>query len=109
MKYSIIIASFTYTVLLSYLSLRPIPPELGDIFSYQDKFMHLGAYLILGALYLKSSKAVLIPMILAVLVGVSLEFFQSLTSYRSFELLDMVANAVGVLISYPIVKSKLFR
>lgn len=104
MKYFLITSSIIYTIILSYLSLRPIPPELGNIFSYQDKFMHIGAYFILGFLYQKTSKTHLWPILLAISIGVSLEFLQSLTSYRSFELLDMLANAIGAALSYLVVK-----
>ena len=35
-----------------------------------------------------------------VALGVGLEFVQGLTDYRTFEVADMVANAIGVLLSW---------
>ena len=92
-------SAILYTTVLIYLSLRPIPPEIGNIFSYQDKFMHLGAYTILGILYLKIFSNWRISIVMAIGLGILLEIAQSFTSYRSFELLDIVANSCGVLIA----------
>ena len=88
--------AITYSFFLIYLSLRPIPPEIGNIFSYQDKLMHLSAYVILGALYQKVFRKPQWAIIAAVSLGIGLEIAQSFLSYRSFELLDILANTLGV-------------
>lgn len=76
---------------------------------YLDKVVHFGMYAILETLFLfgffQNTKPNDIPkmsLVITILFGVSLgcsiEFLQPiLTSYRKFEWLDMLANALGVL------------
>jgi VanZ family protein len=99
--------SASYTLLLIYLSLRPIPPEIGNLFNYQDKLMHLTAYSILSTLYQLSLPKRYLAITLAVLLGVLLEIAQSFTTYRSFELLDIVANTLGVGLGFLLIQKKL--
>jgi len=75
--------------------LMPSPPQ-ADVPGY-DKLVHLVAYLCLGAWF-----GVVFPQrygrifcgLLA--LGVGIECVQGLTDFRSFEVADMVADAVGI-------------
>lgn len=42
-------------------------------------------------------------------MGVCIEYIQRLTGYRSFEVADMVANALGVMLGWGIVQTPLRR
>ena len=88
-------------LVIVWLSLSPSPPTL-DV-TWGDKLGHLAAY---GALMLWFSQ--LYPARNArrgcaaafIAMGAGLEFAQAATGYRSFELLDMAANALGVLLAW---------
>jgi VanZ family protein len=83
-----------------WLSVTPKPPDIG--IEHGDKLGHFGAY---GAamfwfcqLYRRSA----IRLAYAagfIALGIGLEFVQRALGYRSFEVLDMVADAVGVLLA----------
>jgi len=84
-----------------WLSLTPSPPTL-DV-ALGDKLGHLGAY---GALMfwfarLYDGRTTRIAYAVAfVAMGIGLEFAQAATGHRHFELLDMAANALGVLLGW---------
>jgi VanZ family protein len=79
-----------------YLSLTPQPPSVD--FQGGDKLGHFLAYGVLTywfcQFYFHSSRAFYALGFVA--MGVALEFAQRALGYRSFELADMAANAVGV-------------
>lgn len=84
-----------------WLSLTPAPPKLDVTFG--DKIGHFAAY---GSvmfwfckLYVRKPTRVALAAAF-VAMGVGIEFIQGATGYRSFELLDMVANTVGVLLGW---------
>jgi VanZ family protein len=84
-----------------WLSLTPAPPQL-DV-SFGDKIGHFAAYG--GVMYwfckLYVRKKTRIGLAAAfVAMGVAIEFIQGATGYRSFELLDMLANTAGVLFGW---------
>lgn len=88
-------------VLVTYLSLTPAPvePEIEQ----GDKFLHILAYMVLMSWFanlydIPAQRAGLAAGF--VLLGISLEFFQQWTGYRSFELADMAAGAIGVAIGW---------
>ncbi len=84
-----------------WLSVTPRPPDIG--IAHGDKLGHFAAY---GAvmfwfcqLYARR------PTRLAyaagfIAMGIALEFVQRALGYRSFEVLDMVADAIGVLLGW---------
>jgi len=84
-----------------WLSLTPLPPSVE--IEYGDKFGHLFAY---GALMFwfcqlyAARGARLACAIGFAAMGVALEFIQGALGYRSFEVADMFANALGVLIGW---------
>ena len=89
-------------LIVVYLSLVPSPPEPFHT-RYSDKIEHALAY---GSLmlwfcqgYQRLTQRALVAALLVIL-GVSIEFLQGLTGYRSCELGDMLANTTGVLVGW---------
>ena len=84
-----------------WLSLTPSPPEL-DI-TLGDKLGHFAAYgtLMFWFCQLYARRATRAAYAVAfVAMGIALEFIQGATGYRSYEVFDMVANTVGVLLGW---------
>jgi len=84
-----------------WLSLAPSPPKLD--FTMGDKVGHLVGYgtLMIWFCQLYGSRhARLVFAAGFAIMGVAIEFIQGATGYRSFELLDMLANAAGVLLGW---------
>ena len=84
-------------LLVIYLSLTPAPIELE--IRQGDKLSHALAYLVLMSWFanLYETRVQHAGFALGFIVlGIGLEFLQGWTGYRSFEVADMVAGAVGV-------------
>ncbi|MEK7322948.1 MAG: VanZ family protein [Pseudomonadota bacterium] len=83
-----------------YLSLMPNPPSL-DV-SAGDKWSHAAGYAGLMLWFAQLYARPLHWRLAAGLIGlgVSIEFAQGMTDYRSFEYLDMLADASGVFIGW---------
>ena len=89
------------------LSLIPVEVDLGED---RDKLAHFAAYgslsfwfgMIFGGRGLQLGVAVAFAA-----MGVGLEFLQGLTDYRSFEVADMAANAVGAGLGWCLVQTPL--
>lgn len=98
MRAALIAGGWLYAAALVWLSLTPSPPDPGIEFG--DKLGHFAAYALLmfwfGALCSRRSARVGYAL-LWISLGIALEFAQGMTAYRSFELADMAANALGVL------------
>jgi VanZ family protein len=84
-----------------WLSVTPKPPDLGV--EHGDKLGHFMAY---GSvmfwfcqLYLRYATRIAYGAGF-IAMGVALEFVQRWLGYRSFEVADMVADAIGVLLGY---------
>jgi len=92
-------AGWLLVVLVVYFSLAPHPPEPLS-FDNADKLEHLLAYALLSLwlnqLYSSALSRSLVVVALVAL-GVGLEYVQGWTGYRMFDVLDMLANSVGVL------------
>lgn len=88
-------------LLVIWLSLAPLPPEveLGP----SDKLDHLAAYFVLMGwhvqLFARHGRRVVLAAGF-VAMGIGLELLQGLTSYRSAEVLDGLANTVGVALGW---------
>ena len=86
-----------------YVTLDPSPPDL-SVVQFGDKLVHTTAYfgmmLWLSQCYEKKHHLALA--VFFVLMGVSLEFLQGWSGYRTFEIADMFANSLGVLIGWVI-------
>ncbi len=71
--------------------------------SHGDKYGHVFAYLTLMFWFAQlhaGNAARVVWVALFVAMGVALEFAQRLTDYRTFDVYDMVADAVGVLLGW---------
>lgn len=87
--------------LILYFSLMPMPPEI-DV-EQGDKLGHFAAYgittLWFAQLYTAKSQRLWLAFWMVTL-GIALEFAQDATGYRSFDVADMAADAVGVLLGW---------
>jgi VanZ family protein len=84
-----------------WLSLTPSPPEV-DI-AYGDKLGHFGAYGLLMfwfALVYAQRRTRILYAIGFVALGVGLEAVQGQLGYRTYEVFDMYANTLGVLLGW---------
>jgi len=98
MRALLLAGGWLYTAAIVWLSLTPSPPQL-DI-EGSDKLGHFLAYGLLMFWFglLCRSRNVRIAYAAGwIALGVGLEFAQRATGYRSFELADMAADALGVL------------
>ena len=91
--------------LIVYLSLVPSPPTLVT-FDNSDKYEHAFAYASVSFWFcqiylLARSRFVLIVALIG--LGVALEYVQGWTGYRSFDVMDMLADSVGVLLGWLVV------
>ncbi|WP_255513220.1 VanZ family protein [Lutibacter sp. Hel_I_33_5] len=106
MKGSIVYFSIAITILIAVLSLVKIhQPSIK--FTYLDKIEHIIAYFVLAicwfcTIHLKTKNNSLKKTVffLCISYGILLEVLQgTLTSYRTADWKDMIANSIGVLIA----------
>ncbi len=94
-----------------YLSLMPSPPQL-DI-TAGDKLQHIAAYSALGfwftMLVLRNWRQLCLVAGGLIGLGVALEFVQGITGYRTFDVGDMLANSIGVVIGSALAQTRLGR
>lgn len=85
-----------------FLSLTPAPPQI-DLGSYTDKWEHITAYAVLmwwfSHLRTTLSERALTGIALVVM-GIAIEFAQHATAARTFEISDMLAGALGVVLGW---------
>ncbi len=113
----IIYLAIITTVAIAILSLMKVEkPDVRFSNFDIDKIGHTIAYFVLGFLWLIAlhKKGMKFAVILGVtLYGILMEVLQSvLTDYRTFELMDMLANTMGVflaLIAFLLVEKKQFK
>jgi VanZ family protein len=100
-----LIIAICYTIILTIYSLINIDslPELGT--DYDDKIIHVLAYGLLNLLWyftlqkVKVTKPVFIAALLSIIYGIILEVLQGQLTYaRSLDMLDVLANSIGVVI-----------
>lgn len=80
-------------------------PEQTPRFAYADKVFHCGYFLLLGMLAALSQRediAARRAALSMVGLGVLIELIQWFLPWRSFELLDMLADSVGVAFGYAV-------
>jgi VanZ family protein len=101
-KWLWLLVGYGLLALIVYLSLTHTPPKGPDI-PFVDKWGHLVAYAALmgwfGQLF-HHSRSRLILLVLLIATGISLEYLQQMGGVRMFELEDMVANTLGVIIGW---------
>ena len=93
-----------YSILIIFVSLIKIESETN--ITHQDKIIHAGIYFIFCILWfvplrgLFKKEALLYVFLFSILFGILIELLQeNLTSYRNFELEDILFNSIGSLIS----------
>ena len=89
------------------LSLIPLDMDLAH---NEDKLAHFAAYgglsFWFGILIEGRGRELRIAVAFAVM-GVALEFLQGLTDYRTFEIADMIANAIGAALGWGLAQTPL--
>jgi VanZ family protein len=98
MRIAAVCGGWLLAAAIVWLSLAAEPPDPGPDIS--DKVKHVVAYAALMfwfALLYRSGRARAAYALLWIAMGVTLEFAQSATGYRAYELADMAANTLGVL------------
>ena len=102
MKRKVLVAlGWTWAAAIVWLSLTPSPPKVD--FQQSDKVGHFLVYGLLMAwfclLYRKTSFRFAYG-IAFIAMGVGLEFIQGMLGYRTYEVFDMLANTIGVLLGW---------
>lgn len=103
MRASLLAGGWLYAAAIVFLSLTPRPPQI-DV-EYGDKLGHLLSYGLLMFWFCflyRAPKPRIFYALLWIAMGVALEFAQRATGTRSFELADMAANSLGVLLGWGI-------
>jgi VanZ family protein len=98
MRIAAIAGGWLWAAAIAWLSLTSSPPDPG--IAYGDKVGHFLAYgaLMLWFALLYRARPVRVAYAFGwIAMGVALEFAQGATGYRTFDLADMAANALGVL------------
>jgi VanZ family protein len=105
LKQLLLLLSVVYTVILVVVTLIDLSgvPKLGS--SFDDKIYHLLAYLILGGLWTTTvrlgaqKKSGWFVLIWLLVFGIALELFQNqINPNRTYDLVDLAANCVGVIL-----------
>ena len=100
-----------FVTLMIFLSLMPNPPHVPQ-FRGNDKLGHFTAYVAMtfwfGQIYTRTRVRWTIALAFVVL-GISLEYLQLASGYRTFEYADMGANAAGVLCALLLAQTPLSR
>ena len=93
-----IAAGWAWAAAIVWLSLTPSPPQI-DI-EHGDKLGHFGSYALLMFWFAQLYRVRIFYAIGFVAMGVALELLQGQLGYRSADVLDMGANALGVLLGW---------
>jgi VanZ family protein len=96
------VIAWALVLLVIYLSLTPHPPEPVR-FDNADKFEHALAYAALSFWFChlyKTKYARLLVIVALACLGVVLEYVQGWTGYRTFDVMDMLADSVGVVMGF---------
>lgn len=84
-----------------YLSTTSSPPDT-SVIQFGDKIFHTLGYFCLyfwfGQIY--QTQHNWRPVVALIILGVTLEFVQNLSGYRTLEIADMLANTTGVLLGW---------
>jgi VanZ family protein len=101
MRKALVAAGWAWAGAIVWLSLTPAPPRVD--FSHSDKLGHVLGYGLLMfwfcQLYLgRKTRAAYAALFIA--MGIALEFVQGQFGYRTYDMVDMLANSVGVLLGW---------
>lgn len=95
-KFWIMLGIFYITFIL--LASFAKTPSVNSHFSHTDKIIHMLIYFILVGWFVqlyKEKTTQLFILLAAVLLGLLIEIMQGMTSYRSFDYVDEIANSIG--------------
>jgi VanZ family protein len=101
MRILFVAAGWGIAAFIVWLSLTPSPPRI-DI-EQGDKLGHFAAYgtlMLWFCLLYKRRASRIAYALLWIAMGIGLEFIQGQLGYRTYEVYDMFANALGVLIGW---------
>ena len=98
MRSAAIAAGWAWAAAIVWLSLTPSPPQL-DV-SYGDKLGHFAAYGLLMFWFARLYRNRIAYAAGFIAMGVGLEFAQGALGYRTYEVFDMYANTIGVLMGW---------
>jgi len=87
---------------VTYASVSNVPAQVGSLF-FNDKLTHVAVYACLMGWFAQIFRHDLTRLIFVVVLcamGVGIEFIQAATPTRKFEVLDMIANASGVVLAW---------
>jgi glycopeptide antibiotics resistance protein len=89
-------------VAIVWLSLTPSPPHVE--FSESDKVGHVLAYGLLMFWFAELYARRILFALGFIAMGVGVEFIQGTLGYRTFDVVDMLANTLGVLAGWALAK-----
>ena len=101
MRAALLAIGWGWAAAIVWLSLTPAPPKLD--FEHSDKLGHFLAYgsLTLWFCFLYASTKARIGYAAGfIAMGIGLEFIQGMLGYRTYEVFDMLANTIGVLLGW---------
>ena len=101
-----ILVGLSMVVFVIQVSLTSNPPSLD--FEMSDKYMHTVGYFGLMGWFIQiyhQQKARYILAAIFIAMGIGLEFLQELGGVRYYEVSDMLANTLGVLLAWALVKT----
>lgn len=96
-----LVVGYGLVAFVVYSSLTSSPVEI-KVENF-DKYAHTFGYFVLMGWFVQiyhGRGSVFICALLFVIMGVGLEFVQGMTAYRYFDVYDMLANTLGVLIAW---------
>jgi glycopeptide antibiotics resistance protein len=103
-----LLLGLAYIILILTVSLIRVPEVDVISFESRDKFIHFLMYFILVAwfaqLYEKNSQRLII-LLGAISLGMLTEVLQGMTSYRSFDYWDELANSAGAICAFLLARS----
>jgi len=101
MRLALVAAGWAWAAAIVWLSLTPSLPQV-DV-AYSDKFGHFASYGLLMFWFARlypANRARVAYAVAFTAMGIGLEFMQAHLGYRTYEVLDMYANALGVLLGW---------
>jgi VanZ family protein len=101
-RYLWILLGWLYVVLVLYGSLSRMP-DIEVPFDHTDKLIHFLMYFILAGWFIQLYKLLSQRILIltgAIMLGIIIEFLQGMTGYRSFDLLDALANSIGAITAF---------
>jgi VanZ family protein len=101
MRLALVAAGWGWAAAIVWLSLTPSPPQV-DV-AHGDKLGHFAAYglLMFWFSWLYAAKRTRVAYAVAfTAMGVGLELLQGQLGFRNYDVLDMVANTLGVLLGW---------